>query len=209
MSHFAKIAAQVAANVKTGTATDNNAEWQRVNSYIADVLKDSHVLYAKLARLQGDFVGEEFDRLAKISEAVLHIGDELSSFSKAFYEGKYDMAQTEFSYGNPGPGQGGGGGGGQGPAPQQAPQGGPPAPQGGDQGGGGGGQGGPAPAPEGGQGGGQGQGGGDGEPMAFGDSGGQGQGGQGGQEQGPPPSDDDEPPAEDYSGEDDSDEEDE
>lgn len=198
MSHFAKIAAKVAANVKTGTATDNNAEWQRVNSYIADVLKDSHVLYAKLARLQGDFVGEEFDRLAKISEAVLHIGDELSSFSKAFYEGKYDMAQSEFSYGNPGPGQGGGGG--QSSAPQQqAPQSAPPAPQGGDQGGPA-----PAPAPEGGQGAGQGQ----GEPMAFGDSSGQ---GQDGQEQGPPPADDDdaEPPAEDYSGEDDSDEEDE
>lgn len=111
MSNFAKIAAQVAANITTATAADSDAEWQRVNSYIADVLKDSHVLYAKLARLQGDFVGEEFERLSKISEAVLHIGDELSGFSKAFYEGKYDMAQSGFSYGTPSGGQ----------APQQAP----------------------------------------------------------------------------------------
>lgn len=151
MSNFAKIAAEVAANIKTATAADSDAEWQRVNSYIADVLKDSHVLYAKLARLQGDFIGEEFDRLSKISEAVLHIGDELSSFSKAFYDGKYDMAQSEFSYGSPPGGQSPQ----QAPAPQQAPSPAPeaskpapeapsPAPE-------------EAPAPE--------------EPMAFGDSG--------------------------------------
>ncbi|MGH6876897.1 MAG: hypothetical protein ACREHV_05885, partial [Rhizomicrobium sp.] len=63
-------------------------------SYIADVLKDTHVLYAKLARLEGDFGGEELSRLERISEAVLALGNELSSFSKAFYEGKYDMAQS-------------------------------------------------------------------------------------------------------------------
>ena len=150
MSKFAKIAAEVASTLKMAAAADKDAEWQRVNSYIADVLKDSHVLYAKLARLQGDFVGEEFDRLAKISEAVLHIGDELSGFSKAFYDGKYDMAQSEFSYGGEGGMQSQ-------QQHQQQPQQPAPAPA-------------PAPAPEaapapaqGGQGG--------QEPMAFGDSG--------------------------------------
>ncbi len=84
------------------SAVDKDAEWQRVNSYVADVLKDSHVLYAKLARLQGDFVGEELDTLMKISEAVLSIGEELSGFSKAFYEGKLQMADSEFRYGEGG-----------------------------------------------------------------------------------------------------------
>jgi len=123
--NFSIVAAGVHDILKVATS-DHDAEWQRVNSYIADVLKDSHVLYAKLARLQGDFDGEEMARLSRISEAVLAIGDELSTFSKAFYEGKYQMLQSEFSYGG---GEGGGGG-----APG-APQGGSPqggAPQGGE-----------------------------------------------------------------------------
>jgi hypothetical protein len=102
-------------------AVDKDAEWQRVNSYVADVLKDSHVLYAKLARLQGDFVGEELDRLMSVSEAVLAIGEELSKFSKAFYEGKLQMAENHPQYGN---GQGGeqspGQGGGELPTPDEA-----------------------------------------------------------------------------------------
>jgi hypothetical protein len=85
---------------RNATAVDKDAEWQRVNSYIADVLKDSTVLYAKLARLQGDFVGEELDRLMKVSEAVLTIGEELSAFSKAFYGGKFEMADSELAYGS-------------------------------------------------------------------------------------------------------------
>lgn len=102
-SNFSKIAAKVLKAVSSRVAdSDRDADWQRVNSYIADVLKDSHVLYAKLARLQGDFGGEELARLMKISEAVLTIGDELSNFSKAFYEGKYSMLQSEFTYGENG-----------------------------------------------------------------------------------------------------------
>jgi hypothetical protein len=73
-------------------------EWQRVNSYIADVLKDAHVLYAKLARLQSDFAGEELDRLLQISENVLVTGETLSKFSRDFYEGRLEMAKTEFTY---------------------------------------------------------------------------------------------------------------
>ncbi len=95
-----KAADQVLKNFKVASNSDRDSEWQRVNSYVADVLKDSHVLYAKLARLQSDFVGEELDRLMKISESVLSIGTELSAFSKAFYEGKLTMADNEFSYGN-------------------------------------------------------------------------------------------------------------
>jgi len=102
-TEFARVASEVqnALGVRLA-AQDRDAEWQRVNSYVADVLKDSHVLYAKLARLQGDFSGEELARLSKISESVLMIGDELSQFSKAFYEGKYEMLQNEFTYGKGG-----------------------------------------------------------------------------------------------------------
>jgi hypothetical protein len=107
-SRLAALAADVELAIRRQTAAvDREAEWQRVHSYIADVLKDTHVLYAKLARLEGDFAGEELTRLERISEAVLQLGNELSAFSKAFYEGKYDMAQSQ-TYGE---GDGGGGGG--------------------------------------------------------------------------------------------------
>jgi hypothetical protein len=106
-ARFAALAAEVSRTIRRQTAAvDREAEWQRVHSYIADVLKDTHVLYAKLARLEGNFAGEELSRLERISEAMLTLGNELSSFSKAFYEGKYDMAQSEFTYGNEGDGGG-------------------------------------------------------------------------------------------------------
>lgn len=102
-ARFAAMAAEVSRTLRKHTsAVDREAEWQRVHSYIADVLKDTHVLYAKLARLEGDFAGEELSRLERISEAVLTLGNELSAFSKAFYEGKYDMAQSDFTYGEGG-----------------------------------------------------------------------------------------------------------
>ena len=110
-SRLASLAAEVRSIMERRVAAvDREAEWQRVHSYIADVLKDTHVLYAKLARLEGDFAGEELTRLERISEAVLQLGNELSAFSKAFYEGKYDMAQSQ-TYGDDGGGGGGGGGG--------------------------------------------------------------------------------------------------
>ena len=111
-SRLATLAAEVEGVIRRQTAAvDREAEWQRVHSYIADVLKDTHVLYAKLARLEGDFAGEELTRLERISEAVLQLGNELSAFSKAFYEGKYDMAQSQTYGDNGGGGKGGGGGG--------------------------------------------------------------------------------------------------
>lgn len=98
MSHFAATAKSVqkavSGRVRT-SGSDRDSEWQRVNSYIADVLKDAHVLFAKLARLQGDFGGSELDGLEKISEDVLDIGGKLSAFSKSFYEGKAGMAESE------------------------------------------------------------------------------------------------------------------
>jgi hypothetical protein len=88
---------EVAADLKVAAAKDRDQEWQRVNSYIADVLKDAHVLYSKLARLQGDFIGRERDELEKISENVLDLGEELSHFMKAFHSGEADMlGQTAF-----------------------------------------------------------------------------------------------------------------
>lgn len=116
-TEFSRVAAEVRGELVSRVAkADRNAEWQRVNSYIADVLKDAHVLYAKLARLQGDFAGAELDQLQKISEAILVLGDELSVFSKDFYEGKYFMQQSEFTYGE------------QGGAPVPNPKGGSPMP---------------------------------------------------------------------------------
>ncbi len=118
-SAFARIASEVKASLRRIiTADDRDAEWHRVNSYIADVLKDSHVLYAKLARLQTDFAGTELNHLEEISESVLDLGKRLSQFSKDFYEGKYAMQSTETTYGAPQPGQG---------APPAPP---PPAPEG-------------------------------------------------------------------------------
>lgn len=106
-TRFSRVAAEVQQFMASRvSASDKDAEWQRVHSYIADVLKDAHVLYAKLARLEGDFAGEESSNLERISEAVLTIGEELSAFSKAFYEGKYDMQDRTFTYGD----EGGGGG---------------------------------------------------------------------------------------------------
>lgn len=98
-SAFAKVASDVKAAMARRAGTDRDAEWHRVNSYIADVLKDSHVLYAKLARLQNDFAGHELEDLEKISENVLGLGKSLSQFSKDFYDGKYAMTPSETQYG--------------------------------------------------------------------------------------------------------------
>ncbi len=101
-SQFSKIAANISGRIRRHISKDRDGEWQRVNSYIADTLKDTHVLYAKLARLQGDFAGAELSQLQKISEAVLVLGEELSVFSKEFYQGKYEMQESEFVYGDTG-----------------------------------------------------------------------------------------------------------
>lgn len=85
---------------KRTAAVDEDAEWQRVNSYIADVLKDCYVLFAKLARLRGDFAGAELAKLDGISSKVRDMGQELASFSKAFTEGEYSMHKKE-QYGGP------------------------------------------------------------------------------------------------------------
>jgi hypothetical protein len=109
MGNLAHVAAEVAKALASGTHTaggDKDAEWQRVNSYVADVLKDLHVLYAKLARLEGDFTGRELDHLSDIAEKVLIIGEDMSEFSKAFNEGKADMMRDPTPYDL---GQGGGG----------------------------------------------------------------------------------------------------
>jgi hypothetical protein len=93
MSKFNQIAKGV--ELRARVASDKDSEWQRVNSYVADILKDSHVLYAKLARLQGDFGGKELQLVEKISEEVLELGRKLSSFSKAFYQGKASMVSHD------------------------------------------------------------------------------------------------------------------
>ena len=101
MSKFSKIASEVSMNLsKTAAAKDKDAEWQRVNALIADILKDSFVIYAKLARLQGDFKGEELDNVQKISDAIRQIGEEFSGFSKAFSSGRYESSgNSGFDYG--------------------------------------------------------------------------------------------------------------
>jgi hypothetical protein len=94
--NFTRIAAEVEAKLsgQTRTAAENrDTEWQRVNSYVADVLKDAHVLYSKIARLQSDFTGSELGHLEKIGERVLDIGEELSKFMKSFHEGDFRMVK--------------------------------------------------------------------------------------------------------------------
>lgn len=100
MNSFKKVARSVFNSFQARVAAeDKDEEWQRVNSAIADVLRDAHVLYAKLARLQNDFKGDELQGLQTIGENVLTIGGKLSEFSKAFYEGKLAMSDAEKAMG--------------------------------------------------------------------------------------------------------------
>lgn len=98
---FARIAAEIAGSPvlafgeEPQQPSEHDADWQRVNSYIADVLKDAHVLYSKLARLQGDFIGGELAELEKISSVVLDLGEQLSTFMKAFHEGDASMMKEK------------------------------------------------------------------------------------------------------------------
>ncbi len=95
--HFQIIAKEVQQNIRV-SLIDKNVEWQRVYSLIADLLKDQGMTFAKLARLQGDFEGEELKLLEQLSERVLEIGNDLSDFVRAFYEGKYTI-QKETAFG--------------------------------------------------------------------------------------------------------------
>lgn len=121
-SLLSKTAATVQSSMKKIAFVDRDAEWQRVHSYIADALKDMHVLYAKLARLQGDFSGTELEELDAISESVLDLGEKMSKFSREFSQGNLRMMDSSPFQGDPN-----GGGGGQPPPPAPAP---PPAPEG-------------------------------------------------------------------------------
>lgn len=96
MNTFNRIAQSVyqSINSRISAEPEQDTEWQRVNSLLADALKDVHVLYAKLARLQADFKDNEQKALATISENVLTIGGKLSEFSKAFYEGHLSMSDA-------------------------------------------------------------------------------------------------------------------
>lgn len=125
LGNFQQAALRVARSLSLKyhlSVDEHDQEWQRVNSYIADILKDTHVLYAKLARLQGDFVGAELSELERIAEKVLDLGEVLSQFMKAFHSGDASMFKTK-SFGNPDPSQGGG----QAPPSPEAP---PPPPEG-------------------------------------------------------------------------------
>jgi hypothetical protein len=101
MSSFNRVAAEIRNELfrdRVSALVEKDPEWQRVNTYIADVLKDSHTLYAKLTRLQSDFDGKELEALQVISEGVLKLGDQLSVFAKNYYEGK--LTSAEVSYGD-------------------------------------------------------------------------------------------------------------
>lgn len=108
---FRRVATAVERSVslRHGIATDErDQEWQRVNSYVADVLKDTHVLYAKLARLQGDFTGSELEELESVSDKVLELGEQLSRFMKDFHNGAASMLTSKlFGGGESPPGQSG------------------------------------------------------------------------------------------------------
>ena len=99
MSEFARIASQVHNKLSRTAAADKDQEWQRVNGQLADLLKDIFMANSKVARIQADFKGEELDRLMKISEAVMALGEELASFFKAFYEGRLEMVEGGLTFG--------------------------------------------------------------------------------------------------------------
>ena len=103
MSAFAQVASQVhnklARRLNTAAA-DKDAEWQRVNGSLADILKDCYMMVSKVARVQADFKGEELDRLMKISEAVMALGGEFAEFFKAFYDGRLEMVSGGLSFGD-------------------------------------------------------------------------------------------------------------
>lgn len=130
-SHFASVSTDIHKSLGGNpiiAGAERDAEWQRVNSAIADVLKDSSVLFSKLARLQGDFAGKERDELEDIGNEVRGVTDKLSKFSSEFYAGELNMrtSDTPFNYGGaPGGGAPGGGapppGGGAPGAPPPAP----------------------------------------------------------------------------------------
>lgn len=82
-------------------ANARDTEWYRVNSYIADILKDLAMTYSKIARLQQDFTGKENDDLSKIAEKILSLGGEMGEFMKAFHEGESSMVQEQVFGGTP------------------------------------------------------------------------------------------------------------
>lgn len=102
MPSFRQVAAEAAQKLsqmsngsRVAAGPEGDPDWQRVHSYIADTIKDSYVLYAKLARLRGDFGGAELEELDAVSSAVRDVGMSLSAFSKNFTEGSYGMAKKE------------------------------------------------------------------------------------------------------------------
>lgn len=101
MTPFQRVASEIQANLLKRIATDRDAEWHRVNSSIADILKDSSMLFSKLARLQSDFVGSELEQLEDVSDKILTLGQEMAQFARAFYEGDFAMNPSETVYGNP------------------------------------------------------------------------------------------------------------
>lgn len=99
MSSFNSVAVEIRNRLfrdRVSALVGRDPEWQRVNTYVADVLKDSHTLYAKLTRLQSDFDGKELEALQVISEGVLNLGDQLSVFAKSYYEGKLTSAEVAY-----------------------------------------------------------------------------------------------------------------
>ena len=103
MTPFQRVAAEVQANLLKRIATDRDSEWHRVNSSVADILKDSSMLFSKLARLQSDFVGSELEQLEGMSDKILTLGQEMAQFARSFYEGDFAMNPSETQFGNPNP----------------------------------------------------------------------------------------------------------
>ena len=74
---------------------NEDADWQRVNSYVADIVKDIMLTYSKLARLRSDFVGSELAKIGGVSNKVREVGEIMLAFSKAFNANEYSIAKKE------------------------------------------------------------------------------------------------------------------
>lgn len=97
---FLKVAKEVSSDLRVA-GEERDDDWHRVNGYAADILKDSSMMYSKLARLQNDFEGQELEALEKISEGVLDLGSKMSGFARKFFKGEFRMKGQQAYPGGP------------------------------------------------------------------------------------------------------------
>ncbi len=72
----------------------NESFWQKTNTSIADVLRDSSSVYAKLSKLQGDFEGKDAENISEMAKEYLSLTDRISEFSSKFKAGEIKVREN-------------------------------------------------------------------------------------------------------------------